>query len=79
MKWHRNGNGWLADENDHEVLSLSGASVRVASLACAAPELLDALREVLPLAEAYLRKAPGDPDNAKLEFARSVILKATER
>ncbi len=36
-------------------------------------EALDALRDLLPLAERYLSGAPADPDNAKLETARSVL------
>jgi hypothetical protein len=38
-----------------------------------APAMLEALKEVLPLAEAYLKSAPGHPDNAKLEDARAAI------
>lgn len=37
--------------------------------------LASALRDVLPLAEAYLKNAPTDPDNAKLETARGEIRK----
>lgn len=44
----------------------------------AAPQLLEALKMILPLAEAYLRAAPGDPDNAKLETARAAIHHAEE-
>lgn len=47
-----------------------------ASLIAAAPEMYEALRWVLPLAESYLAKAPGHPDNAKLESARAAIAKA---
>ena len=42
----------------------------------AAPDLLAALRYMLPLAEAYLSGAPSHPDNAKLEDARAAIRKA---
>jgi len=34
-----------------------------------------AMRDILPLAEAYLKNAPGDPDNAKLETARAELHK----
>jgi hypothetical protein len=50
-----------------------------ARLIAAAPELLEALREVLPLAEAYLAKTPTHPDNAKLEDARDALQKAEGR
>lgn len=49
-----------------------------ARLFAAAPDLLGSLREILPLAEAYLKSAPGHPDNARLEDARAAIRKATE-
>ncbi len=39
-------------------------------------DLISALGELLPLAEAYLRSAPTHPDNAKLEDARAVLTKA---
>lgn len=35
---------------------------------------LQALREILPLAERYLQSAPGHPDNAKLETARALLI-----
>ena len=47
-----------------------------ATLIVAAPDLLAALELVLPLAEEYLKKAQGHPDNAKLETARGAIVKA---
>jgi hypothetical protein len=50
-----------------------------ARLIVAAPELLDALTLVLPLAEQFLAKAPGHPDNAKLETARAALVKAQAR
>lgn len=48
-------------------------------LIAAAPDLLSALKLVLPLAERYLAKAPTDPDNAILEDARAAIVKAEGR
>ena len=36
-------------------------------------EALEALRAILPLAEAYLKGAPTHPDNAKLEDARALV------
>lgn len=35
--------------------------------------LRGALGDILPLAEAYLKSAPGHPDNAKLETARALL------
>lgn len=35
--------------------------------------LTKCLRDVLPLAEAYLKDAPAHPDNAKLEEARGWV------
>lgn len=34
---------------------------------------IDSLRDLLPLAEDYLKAAPGHPDNAKLETARAIL------
>lgn len=47
-----------------------------ANMLAASPELFDALKDLLPLAEEFLRGAPSHPDNAKLESARAAILKA---
>ena len=54
-----------------------------ASLIASAPALttaldqcVEALALVLPLAEKYLSKAPGDPENAKLETARAALEQA---
>jgi hypothetical protein len=46
-------------------------------LIAGAPTVLAALKDVLPLAEAYLRLAPSHPDNAALVAARDAI-KRTE-
>lgn len=40
--------------------------------------LRDALKDVLPLAERYLEKAPTDPDNTKLEDARAALRRARD-
>lgn len=50
-----------------------------ARLMAASPTLMglvEALTEILPLAEEYLKSAPSHPDNAKLEDARAAIAKA---
>lgn len=47
-----------------------------ARLIAAAPELLEALENLLPMAEKFLRNAPSHPDNAMLEDARAAIAKA---
>jgi hypothetical protein len=57
-------------KNGHASATWNGA------LLAAAPELLEALRDILPLAEAYLKSAPTHSDNAKLEDARAAIAKA---
>lgn len=49
-----------------------------AQLLATAPELLQSVEWLLPLAEAYLKAAPTHPDNAKLESARAAVRKATE-
>lgn len=36
--------------------------------------LRDALADLLPLAESYLKSAPEHPDNAKLETARGLLV-----
>lgn len=36
-------------------------------------EAIRVLKEILPLAEAYLKGTPHDPDNAKLEDARALV------
>jgi hypothetical protein len=41
-------------------------------------ELLATLKDILTLAEAHLSNAPSHPDNAKLEKARAVIVKAED-
>lgn len=40
-------------------------------------ELLAALKDILPMAEAYLKSAPSHPDHSKLETARAAISKAS--
>jgi hypothetical protein len=40
------------------------------------PTPLEALKLILPLAEAYLAQAPSHPDHAKLESARAAIAQA---
>ena len=50
-----------------------------AHLIAAAPELLEALKDVLPLAIAYLKGAPTHPDNEKLSKAVAAIGKAEGR
>jgi hypothetical protein len=50
-----------------------------ARLIAAAPDLLAALKLILPIAESYLKKAPGHPDNGKLADARDAIAKAEGR
>jgi hypothetical protein len=42
-------------------------------LMAAAPELLAALRNVLPLARKYLKHAPSHPDHDKIDNAYDVI------
>lgn len=52
-------------------------AARLDQIRAHAPELLDALTAILPLAEAYLKSAPSHPDNAKIEDARAAIGAAT--
>ena len=40
--------------------------------------MLDTIRVLLPMAEAYLRHAPSHPDNATLEDARAILRAVTE-
>lgn len=37
-------------------------------------DLVDCIRDLLPMAEAYLKSAPSHPDNAKLETARAILM-----
>lgn len=75
--WHFAGAGILVDEDDNEtVLSAVYDDTAQGRLIVAAPDLLAALRTILPLAESYLKGAPGHSDNAKLEDARAALVKA---
>lgn len=72
----------LVYAEDGDVLKRDGLSSWLFR-ACSHPEdqspvqqLVDALAMILPLAEDYLRSAPGHPDNAKLEDARGALAKA---
>lgn len=56
--------------------AMGGNATADARLIAAAPDLLESLRLVLPLAERYLKSAPTHPDNAKLETARAALVKA---
>lgn len=72
---------WLVRSAQRAVAQIVAHDAEDEANACViavAPELLEALRDMLPLAEAYLRGAPTHPDNARLEDARDAIRKATE-
>lgn len=36
--------------------------------------LMEIIKDLLPIAEAYLKQAPAHPDNAKLEDARAALV-----
>lgn len=69
--------GYLMTEGEHQLMREEDED-RELKLTRQRDELLSALSMVLPLAEAYLRKAPDHPDNAKLETARAAIAKAQQ-
>lgn len=83
---------WLHGKSSDDIITPNGVGIASpcenydedqwqadARLIATAPELLAALRDVLPLAEAYLRHAPAHPDNGRLADARDAIAKATGR
>jgi hypothetical protein len=82
---------WHVREWDRHEVDVLGMGARIANvsawadhdhtiadarLIAAAPDLLIALRMILPLAEAYMKGAPTHADNAKLEDARAALVKA---
>ncbi len=69
----------LADEAPIALVTARiGETVANGRVLAAAPDLLEALDQVLPLAERYarLRRDPFHPDNLALHRARTALLKA---
>jgi hypothetical protein len=69
----------VEDEEDDDAIEEEGQIVNAnARLIAAAPDLLEALADVIEMAEAWARgKHQSHPDNERCEAARAAIAKAT--
>jgi hypothetical protein len=76
MRGVQEGNTTNTSDGGGEHVDQNGANAR---LMAAAPELLAALKNILPLARAYLKRAPSHPGHAKIADAYDAIEKAEGR
>jgi hypothetical protein len=77
--WRKGLAGDIVTEDGRIIASMYWARPEAhanARLVAAAPELLEALEDILPLAENGFRLGPTDPDSVRIKRAHAIAAKA---